>query len=491
MLRFDSCPNCFSPLNGNASCARCGYNYNNDKRQPKGVLEPFTILNGRYIVGKVLGKGGFGVTYVALDMIKNKLIAIKEYMPSEYSMRDSGAKNVYPINDKKSKDVFNHGREKFVEEARTLYKLKDNPIVVDIIDYFNENNTAYLVMEYLDGTDLRKMAKMNGGKIDVEFAKIVFVTVASALTDIHKRNILHRDLSPENIFVTKDKAIKLIDFGAARNYVSTQNKGMSILLKPGFAPPEQYNMDGMQGPWTDVYGLCATFYNVVSGKSLIDAIFRGRGQHQPSLKELGCLVTKQTSDVIDKGMALNYKDRYQDFSSLLNDIDISVGKIERKSDRNNGLSKINSIKNSIVSNTNTGKNLVGYEANSGISKFTPDNRYIKKVETINNNPKAWLGVYENNNLYKRIPIKPDTDFVIGRSIQNCDYTIKGDSNISRRHCIIRYDSQKKLFILTDDSSNGTFFIDNLRLQRKISYTVRPGYIFYLVTPNHKFVFLDR
>ena len=311
------------PLNGKTVCPNCGNDSSKNKQYP-GVLPPFTLLNNRYLVGKVLGKGGFGITYVAKDVIGNNICAVKEYMPSEYSSRSEGTLNVVPYSDDKARYVFTHGREKFMEEAKTLLKLRSNPIVVDILDYFTENNTAYLVMEYLSGQDLRKMARSSGGKIDPEFAKTIFVTIASSLMEVHRMNILHRDLSPENIIVTDDGRIKLIDFGAARNFVSTQNKGMSILLKPGFAPPEQYNTKGNQGPWSDVYALCATFYTLVSGKALVDALFRYRGEQQPSLLSLGCPVTKKTSDVIERGMELDYNKRYKDFKELLDDIDIAA-----------------------------------------------------------------------------------------------------------------------------------------------------------------------
>ena len=251
MLQYDNCQHCFEPTMGNVVCPHCGF----DPRTLKayvGTLPPFTILHARYLVGRVLGKGGFGVTYIAKDLCTNRLCAIKEYLPSEYSSRSNGTKNIVPFSDAKAQYVFNHGREKFVEEAKTLKQLRNHPIVVDIWDFFHENNTAYLVMELLDGQDLRKQARQNGGKMDADQMKEVFVIVASALMEIHRLNILHRDLSPENIILTKDGRVKLIDFGAARNFVSTQNAGMSILLKPGFAPPEQYERKGSHGPWSDV-----------------------------------------------------------------------------------------------------------------------------------------------------------------------------------------------------------------------------------------------
>lgn len=443
MLTYDNCPNCFLPLGGQTVCPNCGYDYIKGKKYA-GVLPPFTLLNNRYLLGRVLGKGGFGITYVAQDIISNTLCAVKEYMPSEYSSRSVGTQNITPFSDDKARYVFTHGREKFMEEAKTLLKLRNNPIVVDILDYFTQNNTAYLVMEYLDGQDLRKTAKNSGGRIDPEFAKMVFVTIASSLMEIHRRNILHRDLSPENIIVTKDGRIKLIDFGAARNFVSTQNKGMSILLKPGFAPPEQYNAKGTQGPWSDVYALCATFYTLVSGKPLVDALFRYRGEHQPSLISLGCPVTKKTSDVIEKGMELDYKRRYKDFKELLDDIDISAHSEKR-----------------IIPKPPTIETKQKTQSKPSISAIIGDSFCNQ----------AFIG---SNDIFK-----------IGRSAQSCQYIVSGDTNISRIHCYLRFNGNK--IYLCDASSNGTFFENGVQLIKNKEYEISPGTKFYLATRNHMFI----
>ena len=314
------CQNCFLPLQNPGKCPSCGFDPSS-VRKYEGVIQPgIQIGNSRYTVGRVLGRGGFGITYKAKNNATGRIVAVKEYMPSEYSSRPSGSLTVIPYDNEKSRRIFKHGKEKFIDEAKTLVQLRNNPIVVDILDYFEENNTAYLVMQFLDGKDLRTIARNSaGGRIDPEFATECFVTVASCLAEVHKLNILHRDISPENMIVSPDKKIiTLIDFGAARSFVSSQNKGMSILLKVGYAPPEQYNSKGNQGPWSDVYALCATYYNIVSGKAPTDSMFRYRGQHMPTLDEMGCNVYPGMSAIIDKGMSLDVKDRYKDFMELLN-----------------------------------------------------------------------------------------------------------------------------------------------------------------------------
>lgn len=441
---------------GNVVCPHCGF----DPRTLKayvGILPPFTVLHERYLLGRVLGKGGFGVTYIAKDLCTNRVCAIKEYLPSEYSSRKDGTKTIVPFSDAKAQYVFNHGREKFIEEARTLKQLRNHPIVVDIWDFFMENNTAYLVMELLDGQDLRKQARQNGGKMNADQMKEVFVIVASALMEIHRLNILHRDLSPENIILTKDGRVKLIDFGAARNFVSTQNAGMSILLKPGFAPPEQYERKGAHGPWSDVYALCATFYNLVSAKPLVDALFRYRGQAQPTLLELGCPVTKTTSDVIEKGMALDYRKRYQDFGSLLNDIDIKVSNVAPQKER--------TVKAPVKDLDSAGKQAV-------IQKSIQEKH-------------AYIAAVMKNGLFNKVLIPKGDSFNIGRSIQS-HYMIKDDTNVSRIHCHLRFDG-KNIYLTDERSANGTFFEDGRILMKNKEYQLAPGTKFYLATPNHMLI----
>ncbi len=448
MLAYDNCPNCFMPMSGGSVCANCGNDYSQNKKY-SGVLPAFTLLNNKYLIGRVLGRGGFGVTYIAKDIVKNSICAVKEYMPSEYSTRNERSKDIIPFSDTRAQNIFERGRGRFIEEAKTLLKLRDNPVVVDILDFFTQNNTAYLVMEYLDGQDLRKMAKSKGGVIESDFAKAIFVIIASSLMEIHRIHILHRDISPENIIVTNDGAIKLIDFGAAKNFVSTQNKGMSVLLKPGFAPLEQYSSQGVQGPWTDVYALCATFYTLVSGKPVIDAQLRARGLEQPTLQSLGCMVTKKTSDVINRGMQMDYKRRYRDFKELLSDIDVdatfdNLSKSQQPSQRHK----------------------------KGFDQCGAKIQYIAAI----------IG----NSTCNKVAVDTNDIFKIGRSAQSCKYVVAGDTNISRIHCYLRIDG--KNVYLCDTSSNGTFFENGRRLEKNKEYKIEAETRFYLATRNHMLIF---
>lgn len=462
MALYDRCPNCFMQMGEGSVCHNCGNDYLKNKKYA-GVLPAFSELNNRYVVGRVLGKGGFGVTYIAMDTALNKICAIKEYMPSEYSTRSAGTKSIIPLSDDKSRMVFVHGRDKFVLEARNLIKLRSNPTVVDILDYFNQNNTAYIVMEYLDGQNLRELIKSSGGKIDPDYAKQIFLTAASALMEIHRKGILHRDLSPENIIVTKSGNVKLIDFGAARNFVIAENRGMSILLKPGFAPPEQYTKKD-QGPWSDVYALCATFYTIVSGKPLVDALFRYRGEQQPSLEALGCNVTKKTSDVIERGMSLEINQRYKDFKELLDDIDVDV---------------------KVTPKPTPAPSVV--KTPTPIASVPKPPAFIPRQASASVEPKKapFIAAIVGGALCNKVYIHGKDVFKIGRSEQSCQYIVAGDTNVSRIHCYVRVDNNH--LYLCDASANGTFLENGTKLIKNKEYEIAPGSKFYLATRNHMLV----
>ena len=497
------CQNCFLPLQNPGKCPSCGFDPSS-VRKYEGVIQPgIQIGNGRYTVGRVLGRGGFGITYKAKNNATGRIVAVKEYMPSEYSSRPSGSLTVIPYDNEKSRRIFKHGKEKFIDEAKTLVQLRNNPIVVDILDYFEENNTAYLVMQFLDGKDLRTIARNSaGGRIDPEFATECFVTVASCLAEVHKLNILHRDISPENIIVSPDKKIiTLIDFGAARSFVSSQNKGMSILLKVGYAPPEQYNSKGNQGPWSDVYALCATYYNIVSGKAPTDSMFRYRGQHMPTLDEMGCNVYPGMSAIIDKGMSLDVKDRYKDFMELLNAVSkvMPIQQAQSQKSEPSGQKKIPPNGNGNFGSQNGGLHggfggqngnfvsnggsaqggRIGY--NNGSlqgAKFGPNQGVIQSASKQKIPYITFVSSGISSNIGSR------DIFKIGRTGQGCNMSLSG-SIISRIHCYLTFDGNN--FRLTDVSSNGTFLENGERLVKEREYILPPGSKFYIAERENMFI----
>ena len=396
-----------------------------------------------------------------MDINTNTRVAIKEYLPTEFATR-SGELTVIPYSDDKSRYVFEHGKEKFIEEAQTLTELKNDPIVVDVLDCFMENNTAYLVMEFLDGSDLKKIAAARGGRLDPDYMMTVFLTVSSSLMEIHKKGILHRDLSPDNIFACRDGRIKLIDFGSARNYVTTQNQGMSILLKVGYAPPEQYDRKGNQGPWTDVYALCSTFYTLVSGQALVPPEIRVR-EESPTLKDLKAPVSDKISKIIQKGMEIDPKKRYQSFLELLNDI-----AAEPDPAGETGL-------------TGTGRTGSGIKprwlfGQRGKTKLGSTDQVEVPI-------RPYAALLINGEPYQSRMLEVGKELKIGRSDQQCELVIRGDINVSRVHCTLRFDGRK--IYLRDQSGNGTFFAKGQeRLKKEVDYPILPGTQFYLTSDDH-------
>lgn len=312
------CQNCFSYIQESGICQICGYT-NNQATVNESILPPMFVLNNRYRIGRTLGIGGFGITYVAQDMTNGTRCAIKELMPTQIAYRE-GTKVFCSQSDGA---IFEHCKENFLAEAKMLQQVGSNPSVVKVQDSFYENNTAYIVMELLVGETLRDKIKKFGGSLDYTMATEMLLLTGSALMTIHEKGILHRDISPENIFCTLDNDYKLIDFGASRYYVSEKSQSLSIYLKPGFAPPEQYSSKGNQGPWTDVYGLAATYYYTLTGNKLADTMDRLSGVSYLSLREAipGCPV--KTSDAVDKALTLDYRKRYQTVSEFLSDLDLS------------------------------------------------------------------------------------------------------------------------------------------------------------------------
>lgn len=422
------------------------------------------------MLGRVVGRGGFGATYVGLDIKDYRRCAIKEYLPSEYASRETGTRRVIPNAGTKAQAIFSHGRGKFLDEARALQKFRTNPIVVDIWGYFEENNTAYIVMEYLDGQDLQKMSAAWGGKLDPDFALNLFKIIASALMNMHTDGMLHRDLKPENIFYTKDGRCKLFDFGSARDYIRAEKmgEGMSVLLTPGYAPPEQYSKAGHQGPWTDIYALCATFYKLVSGQKPKDGLLIAKGVKQPTLAEMGCAVSKTVSDVIRKGMEPEIKKRYQNFKEVLDDMEEKRSPNPKPRPKPHPKPRPKPKPHPEPDLSGGGKEIT----QSRRDDPPPPKR--RAVVTV------LLG--DSAGAAKEIPA--GRELVIGRNGDECQLVIGRDANVSRVHCKVRFDEKGQTFYVTDVSSNGTYFEDGKRMIKNKSYSLRAGARFYLSSTNN-------
>jgi serine/threonine protein kinase len=281
------------------------------------LLRAGMTLGDRYTVGRALGVGGFGVTYLVKDNSNGAHMAAKEYLPSAFAVRDGSSKQVYPSSSDNA-GIFEHGLKVFDREAESLRMFLGNPSIVQVTDNFRQNGTSYYIMEFLDGVNLKALARSMGGKLSAPLALQVLQNTGTALSAVHERGVLHRDVSPENIFVTKQGAIKLIDFGATRFFMGERSSSLSVVLKPGFAPPEQYSSKGNQGPWTDVYALGASFLCVVSGATLPDAPDRLAGATlEPAFASAG--LEPGLRRAIEKSLALNYRERYQTAAEFLSE----------------------------------------------------------------------------------------------------------------------------------------------------------------------------
>lgn len=311
-----TCFNCFQQTSGSGPCPFCGWEGADQREKYPVALPPGSILNGRYIVGRVLGQGGFGITYIALDDPTGVRAAIKEYYPTEFAGRSGYDVRVLSAN--RAED-FAYGRDQFLSEARTLAEVRGNEHIVGIHSYFEENGTAYFVMEYVEGEALDRYLKRHGA-LAPEEADALLLPLMEALDWVHRKGIVHRDISPDNIIVTPEGTAKLIDFGAARYSTGEKSKSLDVILKHGFAPREQYTRRGRQGPWTDVYALAATYYYAVTGKVPPDAIDRVEQDTLQPPAALGVRMDPEAEAALMKGLAQSAQDRFQhmaDFAAAL------------------------------------------------------------------------------------------------------------------------------------------------------------------------------
>lgn len=306
------CFGCFQEKELGGYCPHCGFGENEE--QPYLALPLGTLLNGRYMLGKVLGMGGFGITYLGYDLTLDIKVAIKEYMPSSIATRNSDRYNVTLTG--RTEDDYRQGMENFLEEAKILAKLQNTPNIVSVQNYFKENNTAYFVMEYIDGMSLKDYLADQGGKILYVQALAILEPIMEALVQVHALNLLHRDISPDNIYITSRGESRLLDFGAAR-FALGDGKSVSVILKHGYAPEEQYSSHGNQGPWTDVYAMGATFYRCITGMLPPDSVERIRVDALKAPSELGIIIPRHIEQAILKALAVKTEDRFPNMGALL------------------------------------------------------------------------------------------------------------------------------------------------------------------------------
>ena len=324
------CFGCFEQYDDSFDiCPHCGYAEGTEPELAT-YMRPGAILNERYVIGRALGHGGCSVTYLAWDALLLHKVAIKEYLPSEYATRRPGESRLTIFSGKEG-EYFQFGKEKFLDEAKRLSAFQNEDGIVHVYDCFSANETAYLVMEYLDGITLSEYLKKEAavlpqGRIAPEKAISMLTPVMLSLQRVHDSGMIHRDIAPDNIMLLKDGGVRLIDFGAARHAVHDCGKSMTVIIKDGYSPEEQYNSHSVQGPAADVYALSATLYQMITGITPPGAIERGEylQKHKrdmlPPPSKFNKAVTKTQDTAILNGMALHTQDRTQSVAELYEEL---------------------------------------------------------------------------------------------------------------------------------------------------------------------------
>ena len=313
------CYNCFQERpEGEGPCPYCGFDLEENVKKFPVALRAGTVLNDRYIVGRVLGQGGFGITYLALDTQLSAKVAIKEFMPNDIATRIGTTVSV--AMESKS-EAFTYGAERFMEEARTLAKFIGNPNIAGVTSYFDENETSYFVMDYIEGISFKTYIANQGGKVSVEDACNVMIPVLRALTAVHQEGFIHRDVTPDNIYITKDGVVKLLDFGSARYSIGDKSKSLDVILKVGYAPKEQYIRRSRQGPYTDVYSCAACFYAAITGYLPPESLERLDKDELVPISQLGIEIPEYLDKAILKGLAVQPEDRFQSAAEFLDAIE--------------------------------------------------------------------------------------------------------------------------------------------------------------------------
>lgn len=302
------CYNCFKEYDEELDfCPYCGQSFN-ELPKDEYLLSTGTILLDRYLIGKAVGSGGFGNVYKAWDMKLETTVAVKEYYPQSIVNRIPGTSEVVLVSAKNRKE-FEYGRARLLQEARNIAKFSTHKNIVNVFEFFEANNTSYMVMEYLRGMPLNKYLNECGGKLDCETAVFVVSAVCDALLPLHKAGIIHRDISPDNIYVCENNVITLFDFGTAE-FPDGKNK-LPVIVKQGFAPPEQYEAENRQGAWTDIYALGASLYLLITGEKPAASPDRKILDELKSPREIDASVSEQLSNAVMKAMAVDMHLRFQ------------------------------------------------------------------------------------------------------------------------------------------------------------------------------------
>ncbi len=401
------CTACWQGNYVDGVCNRCQHKEDTDASRRSDALPLMSIVNNRYIIGTVLGKGGFGITYSAWDNAARRRVALKELFPNTSVTRTGGTQQL--ITNTGHGEYFNGMKAKFREEARLLHLIQDSCDIIRVYDLFECNNTVYYAMEFLEGCDLNEYRKRNG-IVTWEFLCPIMERLLRTLSVLHKQNLIHRDISPDNIFLLKDNSVRLIDFGSARTYQGKHN--FTVQKKEGFAPLEQLGSTGNQGPWTDIYSLSVTMYLLLSGKLPPTASDRSTGKAVIPLKQLNPNVPDIIAAAIEKGMSVRIADRFQSAEAFMR--------------------------------------ALGMHITSG-PEVPPSRTFV-----------CWL--YGHSGVYagRRKQLALEREITMGRKSTNDVVFPESTVGVSRQQCVLLIRSTGEMFIRDAGSTYGTF-LDNQRV----------------------------
>lgn len=299
--------------NRNCVCPFCGF-VENTPPTVATHLPPGVVINDRYEIGTVLGAGGFGITYRTWDRVLNNIVCVKEYFPKGVATRTETV-TVSALTAQEAAS-FERGKIRFLNEARNLARFNSLAGTVSIYDFFEANGTAYIVMEYLEGCNMKDYTKANGSIVPFDMLRELSISICDILADIHKAGLIHRDISPDNIFLCKNGSVKLIDFGAAKQEVDDTGASSTIILKHGYAPIEQYSKSGRIGPWTDIYSVGATLYKLATGVTVPEAVERVTSDSLVPPEQINPMLPRNFCRALVRALAVQAENRFQNVTEF-------------------------------------------------------------------------------------------------------------------------------------------------------------------------------
>lgn len=444
------CMHCMMGTVVNGRCCRCRAEDMPEQNRSVYALPFKSVLHGQYEIGRVIGCGGFGITYLAWDRKQNRRVAVKELYPCKDVIREKDRCTI--LVRQGQEDYFEHVSRRFLEEAQLLFQFQKYADILQVYHLFSENRTVYYVMEYLEGADLKSYL-MRNGRMDWDIMSDYMKPVLRSLIILHEQDLIHRDISPDNILILDGRRAKLIDFGSVRCYSGSD--GLTAFLKHNFAPIEQYRENGKQGPWTDIYSLSVTMYYTLSGVLPPRAPDRCMSEDGTvPVRELSPGIPEYVGEAIMKGMAVHGGDRYQDVRSFIQalypneQITVQVRQEYYTSGR----------QEQPVSRRQERTN--GFHAPRGMACIQG---YFKGRER---------------------PVVKGQTVTIGRN-PSCSIHYPPDMRgVSRTQCSLMLDDQERLCIRDDGSTYGTY-MEQGRLEPEVWYAIRPGGVFWFANERYQ------